>query len=83
MTVRSLSLSACDGSIPSLFSNQVAAKPTSLHTSKNLRPDYDQSSVDAVTEWRFKTALENGKSLPANQHRDHLLYSAVKTRRGH
>jgi hypothetical protein len=71
--------------IQSLFAVEADAegKPTSVHTSKSLHPDYDQSSLDAVTEWRFKTALENGKSLPANQHRDQILYSAVKTRRGY
>ena len=38
-------------------------KPTSVRVEKSLRSDYDQSAVDAVTEWRFNPALENGKAV--------------------
>ena len=37
--------------------------PQGVELAKSLRPDYDQSALDAVKEWRFDPGLRNGKPV--------------------
>ena len=52
-----------DGTVTLAVDVNAEGKPTSVRIAKSLRPDYDQSAVDAVTEWRFNPATENGKPV--------------------
>jgi TonB family protein len=35
-------------------------EPVKIFVKQSLRPDYDQSAIDAVQQWRWKPFLLNG-----------------------
>ena len=53
-----------DGAVVLAVEVNAVGKPTSVRVLKGLREDYDQSAIDAVTEWRFHPAMKNGKAVP-------------------
>lgn len=54
-----------DGAVVLDVEVNAVGKPTSVRVLKGLREDYDQSAKDAVTEWRFHPAMQNGRAVPA------------------
>ena len=37
--------------------------PKDLKVQKGFRPDFDQSAIDSVRQWRFKPAMKDGKPI--------------------
>lgn len=38
--------------------------PRNVAVSQTLRPDFDESAVEAVKQWKFKPAIKDGRPVP-------------------